>query len=376
MRAAVVLSLLLMPVRAVRLPAQTRARAPRPRRPPRRRTPAMMTEPAVLQCPSLLGEGVQTKRVVLRRADRPRSGRRHHHRAPAAHRTRDADLRPAQPAHLLRRAGEDQSRVPPLHRHDRRADRGQHAALARVVQNEFRTAADLLDRVGGGAGPGGVKAVAPTGVETITLDDSRRGASSVSILGEKLAVIRPDATAPTTSARPGRPDRHHQQRHARSTGRRRPAPRHGACADAGERPLRAAVDHRSRLQRGPHGSRGHRSAAVDRAADRARDPRRRRRVDRRDAGGAAAASRATVAASASSRRSGTAARAARSGAACERARGTIVAIQDADLELDPRAAGRAGGADRRAATPMSSTDRGSCTAQAGAPWSRWPRTGS
>ena len=35
-----------------------------------------------------------------------------------------------------------------------------------VVQNEVRTATDLIDRVSGGAGPGSVKAVAPTGVET------------------------------------------------------------------------------------------------------------------------------------------------------------------------------------------------------------------
>jgi len=35
-----------------------------------------------------------------------------------------------------------------------------------VVQNEFRAAADLVDRVSGGAGPGGVKAVAPTGTES------------------------------------------------------------------------------------------------------------------------------------------------------------------------------------------------------------------
>src|SRR5204863_10078269 len=37
-----------------------------------------------------------------------------------------------------------------------------------VVQSEFRTAADLVDRVGGGAG-GGVKAVAPTGTESVTI---------------------------------------------------------------------------------------------------------------------------------------------------------------------------------------------------------------
>src|SRR3954467_11348610 len=38
-----------------------------------------------------------------------------------------------------------------------------------VVQNEFRVAADLVDRVSGGAGPGGVKAVAPTGTESISI---------------------------------------------------------------------------------------------------------------------------------------------------------------------------------------------------------------
>jgi hypothetical protein len=31
-----------------------------------------------------------------------------------------------------------------------------------VVQNEFRSANDLVDRISGGAGPGGLKAVAPT----------------------------------------------------------------------------------------------------------------------------------------------------------------------------------------------------------------------
>ena len=35
-----------------------------------------------------------------------------------------------------------------------------------AVQSEFRTAKDLYDRVSGGAGPGGVKAVAPIGDES------------------------------------------------------------------------------------------------------------------------------------------------------------------------------------------------------------------
>lgn len=71
-----------------------------------------------------------------------------------------------------------------------------------AVQNEFRTAADLVDRVGGGAGPGGVKAVAPTGTESISIaiPDTE---DEVSILGEKLMVERPDGNA--TFTQPGRP---------------------------------------------------------------------------------------------------------------------------------------------------------------------------
>jgi len=73
-----------------------------------------------------------------------------------------------------------------------------------VVQNEFRTAADVLDRVGGGAGPGGVKAVAPTGTEPITIDIPE-DQMSVSILGEKLSVVRPDSPVPDNFTAPGRP---------------------------------------------------------------------------------------------------------------------------------------------------------------------------
>jgi hypothetical protein len=71
-----------------------------------------------------------------------------------------------------------------------------------VVQNEFRKVTDLVDRIGGGAGPGGVKAVAPTGTEpiTITIPESE---DQVSILGEKLTSERIDGSATYTS--PGRP---------------------------------------------------------------------------------------------------------------------------------------------------------------------------
>jgi len=71
-----------------------------------------------------------------------------------------------------------------------------------VVQNEFRAAGDLVDRVGGGAGPGGVKAVAPTGSEPISIEipDAE---NRVSILGEKLAVERLDGVDNFTL--PGQP---------------------------------------------------------------------------------------------------------------------------------------------------------------------------
>jgi hypothetical protein len=71
-----------------------------------------------------------------------------------------------------------------------------------IVDSEFRVERDLYDRIGGGAGPGGVKAVAPTGTEFVhfTLDED---VAEVSILGEKLTVVRPDGSDMFTSA--GRP---------------------------------------------------------------------------------------------------------------------------------------------------------------------------
>jgi hypothetical protein len=71
-----------------------------------------------------------------------------------------------------------------------------------VVQNEFRTAADLIDRVGGGAGPGGVKAVAPTGDEPISITIPEEE-DKVTVLGEKLIVERVDGSATYSSV--GRP---------------------------------------------------------------------------------------------------------------------------------------------------------------------------
>jgi hypothetical protein len=72
-----------------------------------------------------------------------------------------------------------------------------------VVLSEFRTEKDLFDRIGGGAGPGGVKAVAPSGAEPIVIELPEDIGEQVSVLGEKLSVVRPDGVDNFTS--PGRP---------------------------------------------------------------------------------------------------------------------------------------------------------------------------
>jgi hypothetical protein len=71
-----------------------------------------------------------------------------------------------------------------------------------VVQNEFRKVTDFVDRIGGGAGPAGIKAVGPTGSESVSVVIPEEE-SQVSILGEKVTVERLDGSA--TYSSPGRP---------------------------------------------------------------------------------------------------------------------------------------------------------------------------
>jgi hypothetical protein len=74
--------------------------------------------------------------------------------------------------------------------------------LARgAMETEFRTAADLFDRIGGGAG-GSLKAVAPAGREQIYVQIPA-GVDQVSLLGETLDAITP--AGHETSVMPGRP---------------------------------------------------------------------------------------------------------------------------------------------------------------------------
>ncbi len=71
-----------------------------------------------------------------------------------------------------------------------------------TIESEFRTAVDLVDRVGGGAGVDGLKAIAPTGTETMHVEISA-GVTQVSILGEHLEIIRRDGRERYSA--PGRP---------------------------------------------------------------------------------------------------------------------------------------------------------------------------
>ena len=176
--------------------------AQRGRRPAAAAQAATRTEPAVFDCPALLGDGVRTQRVfcdVLTGRD-PAAGiiiPLPPHTGPV---TLTFDL------HNRHTFSEELIKANRAYRHHTATIgvlTADNTLLTRaVVQNEFRTAADLVDRVTGGAGPGGVKAVAPTGTESITVTIPA-AEESVSILGEKLTVIRVDGT--DNFSAPGRP---------------------------------------------------------------------------------------------------------------------------------------------------------------------------
>jgi hypothetical protein len=176
-------------------PAQTRKPVPAARKP--------TVAPAELTCPSPLGTGVRTQREycdVLTGRD-PKEGiliKLPPHRGPVTLRFN---------LHNRHTYSEDEVRM----------KRGFASYIAGIgvltldntlltraaVAAEFRRADDLVERISGGAGPGGVKAVAPVGVEPIVLQLPAE-LTEVSILGEKLMVVRADGQ-PANYAAPGRP---------------------------------------------------------------------------------------------------------------------------------------------------------------------------
>jgi hypothetical protein len=75
--------------------------------------------------------------------------------------------------------------------------------LARgAIEAEFRTAADLFDRISGGSGPAGLKAVAPAGREAVIVEIPAN-VDQVSLLGETLDALTP--AGHETAAMAGRP---------------------------------------------------------------------------------------------------------------------------------------------------------------------------
>lgn len=156
---------------------------------------AMRTEPAKITCPQVLGVGVQTSRsfcdVVITRE--PAEG-----------------IIVALPAHTgavtltfdLHNRHTFSEELAKSSRGFRRYTAligllaSDNTPLGRaVVHSEFRTAKDLFDRIGGGTGPAGVKAVAPTGVEPVTIViPADEPTESVSIVGLRLTETRIDGT--------------------------------------------------------------------------------------------------------------------------------------------------------------------------------------
>lgn len=173
------------------------------RRPAPRKSPAvpLQTEPAKVQCRETLGTGVRTSAsycFVLAGRD-PAQGV-------------IVTIPPhAGPAWLLFNLHNRHT----YSEEDNRAGRGfaQYKAgigvltmsgelLGRgAVQSEFRTVRDLFERIGGGAGPGGLKAVAPIGNELVTVTIPA-GVTQVSLLGEILDAL---TVIGRETATPGRP---------------------------------------------------------------------------------------------------------------------------------------------------------------------------
>jgi hypothetical protein len=190
-RAAAGAALVLVVCCAAGLQAQAKPTQRRPTPPPP--PPPTKTEPAVMTCPQVLGEGVRTKRQycdVLIGRD-PAGGilitLPPHRGNPTL--TFDLHNRHTYSEELVK-ANRAYSRYT--------ATIGvltlDNTLVSRaIVQNEFRTEADLVDRISGGSGAGGLKAVAPTGTETVSIVIPGE-AMQVSILGEKLTIVRPDNT--------------------------------------------------------------------------------------------------------------------------------------------------------------------------------------
>jgi hypothetical protein len=182
--------------------AQARRTQPRRAPAPTAKPAQTVTQPAVVTCPQLLGDGVKTSRTFcdVQIGRDPEGG------VIVAIPPHRGTVLLSFDLHNRHTYSEDEIR----------AKRGYRRYTAMIgvlamdntllgratVQNEFRTAADLFDRVSGGVGPGGVKAVAPTGSEQVMMEIEEQ-AERVSLLGDRLSVVTVDGT--DTFSASGRP---------------------------------------------------------------------------------------------------------------------------------------------------------------------------
>jgi hypothetical protein len=196
MRYLTAIAALVMVVTASEGDAQRR-RAPPPRKPA---PPPPKVEPAEIKCPEPLGVGVRTGAsycFVLAGSD-PTQGVRvtippHAETATLMFDLHNRHTYSEEAVRSGRGFAKYTAVVAVLTMKGDLLDRG-------AVQTEFRTARDLYERIAGGAGPGGVKAVAPLGHEPVSVSIPA-AIDEVSILGELL-----DGTTPAgrETATPGR----------------------------------------------------------------------------------------------------------------------------------------------------------------------------
>ena len=162
--------------------------------------PVPKTEPAVVTCPEQLGTGLRTKATFC---------------FVLAGRNPAEGVLVAIPPHTQATLTFDLHNRHTYSEEEIRAGRGfaKYTAVIGVlsmtgdllgrgaVQTEFRTVKDLYDRITGGAGPGGTKAVAPLGREQVSIIIPA-GTDEVSLLGE---VLEATTAAGREVATPGRP---------------------------------------------------------------------------------------------------------------------------------------------------------------------------
>lgn len=167
------------------LEAQTQRRVPA-RRPT---APALKTEPAKIKCPALLGRGVKTKAQfcdVLTGRD-PKTGiliaiPPHTGSAFVTFTLHNRHTYSEEEVRQRRAYAEYTAVIGLLTMDDRLLRRA-------AVQSEFFNQSSLYDRIEGGAGPSGFKAVAPVGAEQVRIEVPAP-VTEVSLLGERLQVTR------------------------------------------------------------------------------------------------------------------------------------------------------------------------------------------